>query len=145
MSGTLVKDYMTTKMVTVSQSLSIFDVANVLVNNNISSVALTDERNRISGILTERDIVRAVAKDSSLNKTPASAMMWPSLVSIAEDAHIEDSAKLMAMNGVRHLLVSDRLTQHIVGIITVTDLARYLKKTLGEDEFVASEVWQLFF
>jgi len=143
--GTLVKDYMTSKMVTVNQDLSISDIANVMVNKNISSVALTDERHRISGILTERDIVKAVAKGSVLKNSPASSMKWPSLVSISDDAHIEDAAKLMAINGIRHLLVSDRLTQHIVGIITVTDLARYLKGTLGEDEIVASEVWQLFF
>jgi predicted transcriptional regulator len=143
--GTLVKDYMSTKTVTVNQDRSISDIANVMVNKNISSVALTDERDRISGILTERDIVKAVSNGSVLNNTPASSVKWPSIVSISDDAHIEDAAKLMAVNEIRHLLVSDRLTQHIVGIITVTDLAKYLKGTLGDGEIVASEVWQLFF
>lgn len=143
--GRLVKDYMTTRMVTVNEDRSISDIATMMLNKNISSVALTDERERISGILTERDIVRAVSNGSTLNNTPASAIKWPSLISISDDAHIEDAAKLMVVNGIRHLLVSERLTQHIVGIITVTDLAKYLKGTFGDDEIVASEVWQLFF
>ena len=144
-SGTLVRNYMTDKMVTVSQGLSMLEIANVMAKSNISSVALTDERDRISGILTERDIVRAVANGSAPNKTQASSVMWPTLISISDQAHIEDAAKVMIKNGVRHLLVSDRLNQLIVGIITATDLARYLKDSMGEDETVASEVWQLFF
>jgi signal-transduction protein with cAMP-binding, CBS, and nucleotidyltransferase domain len=67
------------------------------------------------------------------------------LVSISSDSHIEGAARTMASNRVRHLMVTSPRDGQVIGIITVTDLARYLKQNLTDEEIIASEVWQLFF
>jgi signal-transduction protein with cAMP-binding, CBS, and nucleotidyltransferase domain len=141
----LIKDYMTTTLITIDHGQSILEVAKKMVNQNISSLAITDEEDRIVGIVTERDIVNAVANRVVPDKVPARSLMTRPLVSISSDSHIEDAARTMASNRVRHLMVTSSHGGQVLGIITVTDLARYLKQNLTDEEIVASEVWKLFF
>ena len=116
-----------------------------MVERNISSVALTDDKDSIVGILTERDIVKVVTNGVEPKGVTASSLMTNPVVSIGKDTPIEDAARIMALKNIRHLMVTDPSNQKIIGIITVTDLARYLKQNLADEEIVASEVWQLFF
>ena len=52
----------------------------------------------------------------------------------------------MATKKLRHLVVEDTYGKNVVGIITVTDLARYLKqKSKTNEQASDSEVWRLFF
>jgi signal-transduction protein with cAMP-binding, CBS, and nucleotidyltransferase domain len=141
----LVKDYMTTKLVTIDQKQSILEVAKKMVERNISSLAITDEQGRIMGIVTERDVVNAVTNRVVPDRVPAGTLMTRPLVSISSDSHIEGAARTMASNRVRHLMVTSPRDGQVIGIITVTDLARYLKQNLTDEEIIASEVWQLFF
>jgi CBS domain-containing protein len=75
------------------------------------------------------------------------------VLSITKDAMVEEAARLMIRQRVRHLLVVNS-RQEVVGIITATDLARYLKQKLastiisanvGDEESSLAEVWELFF
>jgi signal-transduction protein with cAMP-binding, CBS, and nucleotidyltransferase domain len=141
----LVEDYTTTTLVTISQRQSVLEVAKRMVERSISSIAITDEEDRIVGIVTERDIVNAITSRVAPDKAPASSLMTRPLVSITSNSHIEDAARTMISNRVRHLMVTDPHSCQVVGIITVTDLARYLKQNMTDEEIAASEVWQLFF
>jgi CBS domain len=51
----------------------------------------------------------------------------------------------MATKKLRHLIVEDTYGKDVVGIITVTDLARYLRQKSRTGELPASEVWEIFF
>lgn len=151
----LVKDYMNTKMVTRDSKTNVLDVSKAMTDWKISSVAITDEQNkRVIGILTERDVVNSIAKGEHPDKIIAGSLMSTLIFSIRNDQPIEEAARLMIKKKVRHLLVEDAY-HGVVGIITTTDLARYLKQRMqqekgsnGEtslsDEFV-TEVWELFF
>jgi CBS domain-containing protein len=66
------------------------------------------------------------------------------VVSITLGSTIEDAAKKMVANKIRHLIVVDS-RGHVVGILTVTDLARYLKGHIADERILESEVWELFF
>lgn len=141
----IVEDYMTIDMVTINQKHSVLDVAKRMVERNISSVALTDDKDNIAGILTERDIVRGVINALPADRATPSSLMIRPLVSISKDSPIEEAARTMALKQVRHLMVEDPSNHKIVGIITLTDLARYLRQNLGKEEIASSEVWELFF
>jgi CBS domain-containing protein len=58
---------------------------------------------------------------------------------------IEEAAKIMATKKLRHVIVEDTYGKDVVGIITVTDLARYLRQKSRTGELPASEVWEIFF
>ena len=62
---TLVEDYMTVITLTMNFKNSVLDIAKRMVAENISSVAIIDDKNAIIGILTERDIVRIIANEVS--------------------------------------------------------------------------------
>ena|ERR671918_1768145 len=171
-----VQDYMNARMVTRDSKASVLELAKVMVDWNVSSVAITDEEQykRVIGILTERDIVKSIAKGGSPDGITAGSLMSYPILSIRKDQPIEEAALIMIRNKVRHLLVEDSPpppSAHnggvIIGIITATDLARYLKKRMKEttittaaaredekgqqqqqsssEQLLLSEVWELYF
>lgn len=142
---TIVADYMTTTMVTMGWKENVFDIARRMIERNISSVAITDDKDRIIGILTERDVVKIVANGVPASGITAGSLMSYPVVSIEKGSSVEDAARVMTQKKLRHLLVEDAHNREVIGIITVTDLARYLKKNLADEELAASEVWELFF
>lgn len=130
-----VKDIMSKDIVKMGANSSVLDVANTMTERNISSVLLEDT-GKIIGILTERDLVKNVcAKDMLASKTPAVAIMSaPVAATVNKDAPIERAADLMIQNKVRHLAVvgeeDNNNYGNILGIVTTTDLARYLRRKL---------------
>lgn len=143
--GALVQDYMTTQMATISQNKSVLDVAKKMVKGPISSVAITDNSDKIIGILTERDIVKVVANGIPPDGVTTSSLMTQPLVSISKDSSLEEAARFMALKKIRHLLVRDIHSQVVVGIVSLTDLARYIRHTVPAEQTLSSEVWELFF
>jgi CBS domain-containing protein len=172
-----VEDYMNTKMVMRDSKASVFELAKVMVDWGVSSVAITDEddqnnsnNKKVIGILTERDIVKSIAKGAPPvgggggGSITAGSIMSSPILSIRKGQPIEEAALLMIRNKVRHLLVEDPDARNVViGIISTTDLARYLKKRMKqatadrEDEkeeqqpsssssqVLLSEAWELYF
>ena len=140
----LVGDYMSPNVITIHQQLSVLDAARRMMDRNVSSLAVTDDKDRIAGILTERDIVRAVTNQVPPSGTTTGDLMTRPVVSIMKDATMEDAARTMGINKIRHLVVKDPNSLEAIGIITITDLARYLKRNIAVD-ITDSEVWELFF
>jgi|GEM_PF-1897009 len=165
-----VEDYMNTKMVMRDSKASVLELAKVMVDWGVSSVAITDEEDqnnnkKVIGILTERDIVKSIAKGVPPDGggITAGSIMSSPILSIRKGQPIEEAALLMIRNKVRHLLVEDPDARNVViGIISTTDLARYLKKRMKqvsvdrEDEkeqqssssssqVLLSEAWELYF
>jgi len=171
---------MNTKMVMRDSKASVFELAKVMVDWGVSSVAITadeeDQKNnnnnnkKVIGILTERDIVKSIAKEAPPvgggGSITAGSIMSSPILSIRKGQPIEEAALLMIRNKVRHLLVEDPDARNVViGIISTTDLARYLKKRMKqatadrEDEkegqqpsssssssqVLLSEAWELYF
>jgi CBS domain-containing protein len=164
-----VEDYMNTKMVMRDSKASVLELAKVMVDWGVSSVAITDEEDqnnsnkKVIGILTERDIVKSIAKGVPPDGggITAGSIMSSPILSIGKGQPIEEAALLMIRNKVRHLLVEDPARNVVIGIISTTDLARYLKKRMKqvsvdrEDEkeqqsssssqVLLSEAWELYF
>jgi CBS domain-containing protein len=124
-----VEDIMSKDIVKIDADKSIQDVAIIMAERNISSILLEDS-GKIIGILTERDLVRNVcAKDLLASKTPAVSIMSAPLATVSRNSLAERAADLMVRNKIRHLPVEDN-DGNIIGVITTTDLARYLRRKL---------------
>ncbi|MEO9295682.1 MAG: CBS domain-containing protein [Nitrososphaera sp.] len=124
-----VEDIMSKKLVSVDADSSAQEAAQAMAKKGVSSVILKDG-GKIVGIITERDLARNVcAKDGTASKTPATAIMSAPVQTVNKSAEVEVAAKLMVDSGVRHLAVEDA-EHNIVGMVTTTDLARYLRKKL---------------
>jgi signal-transduction protein with cAMP-binding, CBS, and nucleotidyltransferase domain len=143
---TLVEDYMTTTTVTMNFKNSVLDIAKKMLAENISSIAITDDEGEIIGILTERDMMKVIANELPPSGISAMSLMSFPTVKVKKKAPIEEAAKIMATRKLRHLIVEDTYGKDVVGIITVTDLARYLKQKSKTGEVPASsDAWELFF
>lgn len=83
------------------------------------------------GIVTERDILRAVGTEMSLD-TPLSAVMSKDLISVDPGTSLRDAARVMTEKWIRHLPVLEG--GKLVGIVSQRDLAGVLAGALNEPE-----------
>ena len=135
---TLVEDYMTTTTVTMNFKNSVLDVAKKMLAENITSIAITDDEGEIVGILTEHDMIKIVANELQPGGISAMSLMSFPTVNVKKNAPIEEAAKIMATKKLRHLIVEDTYSKDVVGIITATELSRYLKQKSGTGEVPSS-------
>lgn len=137
MSQATVADYMSDRLVTINVKSSAEDIARLMDKRNISSVLITDDNNEIIGIFTERDIVKIIARDLRPDKIIA---ISPPVIYVDRDLSVEQASETMIRNKVRHLLVRDPDTKEIVGILTNTDMVRYLKNLAASKPY--GPVWE---
>ncbi len=78
------------------------------------------EKEKILGIITERDIIRAIARGIDVNATLVEEVMSKNVVTIEPDKTVEDAVELMTKNSIKRLpVVKD---SKIMGVITASDI-----------------------
>jgi CBS domain-containing protein len=83
------------------------------------------------GILTERDVLKAVATDTPLD-TPISEVMSKDLITVEPATSLREAARIMAERWIRHLPVLE--AGRLVGIVSQRDLAGVLAGALNEPD-----------
>jgi CBS domain-containing protein len=83
------------------------------------------------GVLTERDVLRAIAESADLDAAPVRDYMTPDPVAVEPDSELAAACDLMISHGVRHLLVSEGGA--LVGVLNMRDVVGVLSgaATLG--------------
>ncbi len=83
------------------------------------------------GVLTERDVLRAIAESADLDATPVRDYMTPDPIAVEPESALDAACDLMISHGVRHLLVSEGGT--LVGVLNMRDVVGVLSgaATLG--------------
>jgi CBS domain-containing protein len=114
-----IADVMSRDLLSVERTASLLDAARQMHERRVGAVVVLDD-GRLVGILTERDVLRAVATDR-VGLTVAESMTHaPDTVEPSESsAH---AAALMIHGGFRHLPVVDG--DAVVGIVSIRDLMR---------------------
>lgn len=122
-----VKDLPPGRLLSVSSLTKLADVARDMRVHDSDSVAVIDDA-RLVGIITERDLVRAIA--DGLNPALASAGMVmtsdPATVSMDEDVNVV-AVKMMRL-GIRHLPVIDK-QGNPAGLVSARNLIAVLDRT----------------
>jgi DNA polymerase-3 subunit epsilon/CBS domain-containing protein len=118
-----VRDVMTAPAVRVAGSLAPRDALEILLEKRISSVLVESSGGRV-GILTERDLLRALRDEVSDRPAPRlQDLMRHPLQTVPEEAFIYRAIGRMDRLGIRHLAVDNRRSE-IVGVVTPRDLLR---------------------
>jgi CBS domain-containing protein len=110
---------MNRNVVTTAPEASVVDAATAMVEAKVGS-AVVLQGSFLSGILTERDVLRAAASGEDLSHSPVSAWMTPDPEAAGPDSPAEDAAQIMLLNGFRHLPVLDG--RHVIGVVSLRDL-----------------------
>jgi len=116
----VIGNHMSRDLLSVGADDRIADAARRMVDRGVGAVLVMDGA-RLAGILTERDVLRAVAEGRVDEATVAERMTrHPETVEASEStAH---AASLMIHGGFRHLPVTDGGS--VIGIISIRDLMR---------------------
>lgn len=116
-----VSDVMSSMLLTVEPAMKLDDAARQMHERNVGAVlVLTNDH--VSGILTERDVLRAVAT-GDVTGTNVAAWMTHDPETIGPDDSTSHAASVMIHGGFRHLPVVDDAGRP-VGIVSIRDLMR---------------------
>ena len=111
-------------VVTSSTDASLLDIANLLTENRIGSVVLLDDEGAIAGIISERDIVRTLAKfGGEALHSPVSETMTKKVVTCRDSDTIDYLMSEMTVRRVRHIPVLESDT--IAGIVSIGDVVKH--------------------
>jgi CBS domain-containing protein len=119
----LIRDVMRTAVQTLAPDESVFSAAKKMAFNRVSCLVIVDNR-KITGIITERDIVeRVVAQQREPETTPAGEVMTSDVKVIDQGEELRTASELMKIGKFKQLPVT--YMDDLVGIITLTDLSRF--------------------
>jgi CBS domain-containing protein len=93
---------------------------------------LVMEGEHMVGILTERDVLRAIAHGMDPLQVPVKDLMRTDVITVGPQTTLKEAAKLMATKWIRHLPVVEG--SKVVGILSQRDLTGVLAEALHEPE-----------
>jgi CBS domain-containing protein len=117
-----VGEIMTSDVLTVDPADTIGETAQKMVERGVSSAVVSDYGTLI-GIVTERDLTRAVAGRVHTSEARVREWMTSDPITLGPGASADEAAKIMLDNGFRHVPIVDE--GRAVGIVSIRDVARW--------------------
>jgi CBS domain-containing protein len=114
-----VRDVMTPATVTESRHDSIRTAAERMWRQQTGSLLITDG-GRLAGIITERDLLRAVALGADPDETSIDDAMTAEVFTVSPDMQLQDAARAMATRWIRHLPVVEG--DQLLGVVSMRDV-----------------------
>lgn len=127
-------------VVTIAPDATVTALLSMLAEHKIGAVVVSTDGTHIDGIVSERDVVRAMAADPDAGATggvrprAVSSIMTATVTTVTGDDSVEDSMRIMTESRIRHLPVVDGDT--LVGIVSIGDIVKARLSSL-EDEKAA--------
>lgn len=109
---------------TVSPNRTVDEAIHMLAEKRIGALIVSDSAGRVIGILSERDVMRALARDgASAVDQPLSRYMTAKVVTCTRRASIEDVMETMTEGRFRHLPVVE--DGRLVGVVSIGDVVKH--------------------
>ncbi len=112
-------------VVTIDEEATIGDAVELMHENGIGALLVvreTEEGSKAVGLLTERDVIAALALGADPGRAKVKYYMtpWENVITVTPDTPLVEALKVMIDNGIRHLVVvsGDR----VVGILSMRDI-----------------------
>ena len=113
---------------------SIGDVVRHLAAKSIGAIVIVDDGERVAGIVSERDVMRAIAQyGGGCLDNPVGDIMTREVVSCAAQDSVNDIMGMMTAGRFRHVPVVDG--ERLIGLISIGDV---VKNHIAEIELEAS-------
>jgi CBS domain-containing protein len=124
----VVRDIMTKNVVTIEVNRTALEAAKIMAEKGISSLIVLNDQDPI-GIVTERDFVKKICiKELNVSRVKVNEVMSKIRTFADPEIPIEVAVQRMVNHKIRRLPIME--DGKVVGIITVTDLAKYLRTIL---------------
>lgn len=122
-----VQDLMNSPPLTKTENTPVQELAQYMMEKQISSLLITDENDDLSGIITEKDIVSRYVADGVDTSKQAKDIMTPNPFTVSRNEYYYEALSKFIVNGVKHMPVT--FQQKPIGMVTLSDLLR--KKNRG--------------
>ena len=118
------------KTITTSKETKIVDIAHILTKEKIGAIIII-EKEKVIGILSERDIVRGFTQKKSVRNTQVHELMTKNVITCSLEDNNEDLLTLMVTKKFRHLPVLEK--NKLIGIVSIGDLVKDRTKRLKKE------------
>jgi CBS domain-containing protein len=112
-----------TKVITVEPDRSVKDLLVLLSLHKVGALVVSTDGKTITGIVSERDIVRALADSESILSEPVSQIMTTEVFVAPFDAKIDDLMNVMTSQRIRHIPITSD-SGELIGIVSIGDLVK---------------------
>ncbi len=111
------------EVVSANTDASLLDIAKTLREHSIGCIVVSDGKDGIAGIVSERDLVRAIATSGTdILKSPVSRIMTKKVVSCRKSDTIHTIMAAMTDGRFRHMPVME--DNKLIGVISIGDVVR---------------------
>ncbi len=125
-------------VVTAAPDVSVASVAALLAEHRIGAVVVSTDGRRIDGVVSERDIVRALAERGAASlDQPVSAIMTAQVYVCEPSSTVEQLMELMTRRRIRHVPVV--VDGAIGGIVSIGDVVKDRMSELETETHVLRE------
>lgn len=115
---------------TVQPDATVGDLVAMLAEHGVGALVVSADGRTITGIVSERDVVRAMTHGAEALSRPVASIMTTHVFCAPPDAHIDELMHVMTEKRVRHIPVTDP-DGVLLGIVSIGDV---VKSRLGELE-----------
>jgi CBS domain-containing protein len=111
--------------ISVTPETPVVEIARILAARRIGAVLIVTASGQVAGILSERDIVKAVAdRRNGVRCLAAEEIMTREVVMVGADTPVEAALEIMDQGYFRHLPVCDT-DGSLLGIVSIRDLVKF--------------------
>jgi CBS domain-containing protein len=111
-------------VITIRSDQTVMDLLALLAEHRIGAVVVSDDGDTVSGIVSERDVVRHVnTGGASILDGPVSAIMTTEVHTCTRHDHINDVESAMTDRRIRHVPVVE--DGHLVAIVSIGDVVKH--------------------
>ena len=114
-----VRDVASSAVVAVGPAQSLRDAARLMAKHRVGSAVVQDAE-QLVGILTERDVLNAVAGGAEFDSVSVQDIMTEDVVTVGPDWDLVEAAGEMARRRIRHLVVYEG--GQLLGVLSVRDV-----------------------
>ena len=115
-----VADALRERVVAITTDQTLEEAARIMLDRGITALAVIDVDSRDPGIITERDLGRAMASEADPRKRPVRDFLTADVIAATCDWTLERAAKTMTTGHIRHLMVVD--DRKVIGILSITEV-----------------------
>ena len=109
-------------LVMIPSGTTMLDAAKLMVDNSMGLLVICDakERTNLAGVISERDIIKAIASGKKLNAA-VDEVSTKHVITAKASSDVAEAAKAMNKNRIRHVVVVDEQGKPI-GVVSMRDL-----------------------
>lgn len=108
---------------TITPEQTVAELASILNEHRVGALVVSHDGRAITGIVSERDVVRALAAGPDVLGQPVSSIMTPHVFTAPPSAHVDELMHLMTEKRVRHIPVTDD-DGSLIGIVSIGDVVK---------------------